>query len=195
LSGILYEHRSFSTATSEQGADLLERRIGVSWISYLNFTKVSLIVHAFLVRHGNAVAEADNPKRPLSVNGRQNVHRMTHWALRRNFQISAIYHSGILRAFETAQILAEVLAPPLGLHLHAGLLPEDDPAIVKAELDLMDHPVALVGHLPHLNRLAALLTSGDPERAVVEFLPAMMVGFEKQNHQWKIACRSEEPAV
>jgi hypothetical protein len=155
LSGILYEHRSFSTATSEQGADLLERRIGVSWISYLNFTKVSLIVHAFLVRHGNAV----------------------------------------LRAFETAQILAEVLAPPLGLHLHAGLLPEDDPAIVKAELDLMDHPVALVGHLPHLNRLAALLTSGDPERAVVEFLPAMMVGFEKQNHQWKIACRSEEPAV
>jgi phosphohistidine phosphatase len=114
-------------------------------------------------------------------------------ALTRNIQISAIYHSGILRAFETAQILAEILAPPLGLHLHAGLLPEDDPAIVKAELDLMDHPIALVGHLPHLNRLAALLTSGDPNRVVIKFLPALMIAFERRNQQWKIGWTSEEP--
>ncbi|HEX5607371.1 MAG TPA: phosphohistidine phosphatase SixA [Candidatus Binatia bacterium] len=152
-------------------------------------------MYAYLLRHGDAVAEMDNPKRPLSGKGRQNVYRTARLALRRNIQISAIYHSGILRALETAQILAEILAPPLGLHLHAGLLPQDDPAIVKVELDLMDHPIAWVGHLPHLNRLAALLTSGDPKRAVVEFLPAMMVGFEKQNHQWKITWRSEEPAV
>lgn len=152
-------------------------------------------MYAYLVRHGDAVAEMDNPKRPLSVKGRADVYRTAQLALRRNIQISAIHHSGILRAFETAQILAEILAPPLGLHFHAGLLPEDDPAIVKAELDLMDHPIALVGHLPHLNRLAALLTSGDPKRAVVEFLPAMMIGFERQDYQWKITWRSEEPAV
>lgn len=150
---------------------------------------------AYLIRHGDAVAEMDNPKRPLSTKGRRDVQRTAHLALARNIQISAIYHSGILRAFETAQILAEILAPPRGLHLHAGLLPEDDPAIVKAELDLMDHPIALVGHLPYLNRLAALLTSGDPNRAVVEFLPAMMIGFERQDYQWKITWRSEEPAV
>lgn len=150
---------------------------------------------AYLIRHGDAVAEMDNPKRPLSTKGRRDVQRTAHLALARNIQISAIYHSGILRAFETAQILAEILAPPLGLDLHAGLLPEDDPAIVKAELDLMDHPIALVGHLPYLNRLAALLTSGDPNRAVVEFLPAMMIGFERQDYQWKITWRSEEPAV
>ena len=150
---------------------------------------------AYLIRHGDAVAEMDNPKRPLSTKGRRDVQRTAHLALARNIQISAIYHSGILRAFETARILAEILAPPLGLHLHAGLLPEDDPAIMKAELDLMDHSIALVGHLPHLNRLAALLTSGDPNRAVVEFLPAMMIGFERQDYQWKITWRSEEPAV
>ncbi|HSC41988.1 MAG TPA: phosphohistidine phosphatase SixA [Candidatus Binatia bacterium] len=150
---------------------------------------------AYLIRHGDAVAEMDNPKRPLSTKGRRDVQRTAHLALARNIQISAIYHSGILRAFETAQILAEILAPPLGLDLHVGLLPEDDPAIVKAELDLMDHPIALVGHLPYLNRLAALLTSGDPNRAVVEFLPAMMIGFERQDYQWKITWRSEEPAV
>jgi phosphohistidine phosphatase len=156
---------------------------------------VSASVYAYLIRHGDAVAEMDNPKRPLSTKGRRDVHRTAHLALTRNIQISAIYHSGILRAFETAQILAEILAPPLGLHLHAGLLPEDDPAIVKAELDLMDRPIALVGHLPHLNRLAALLTSGDPNRAVIKFLPALMIAFKRQNHQWKIDWTSEEPVV
>ena len=74
-------------------------------------------------------------------------------------------------------------------------VPEDDPAIAKAELDLMDHPIALVGHLPHLNRLAALLTSGDPNRAVIKFLPALMIAFKRQNHQWKIDWTSEEPVV
>jgi phosphohistidine phosphatase len=64
---------------------------------------------------------------------------------------------------------------------------------VKAELDLMDRPIALVGHLPHLNRLAALLTSGDPNRVVIKFLPALMIAFERRNQQWKIAWTSEEP--
>jgi phosphohistidine phosphatase len=152
-------------------------------------------VYAYLVRHGDAVAQMDDPKRPLSVKGRRDVQRTAELALRGNIRISAIYHSGILRAFETAQMLADVLAPPRGLHLHAGLLPEDDPAIVKAELDLMEDPVAVVGHLPHLNRLAALLTSGDEKRPVVDFLPAMMIGFERQNHQWKITWRSDEPTL
>ena len=152
-------------------------------------------MYAYLVRHGDAVAQMDDPKRPLSVKGRRDVQRTAELALRGDIQISAIYHSGILRALETAQILADVLAPPRGLHLYAGLLPEDDPAIVKAELDLMEDPLAVVGHLPHLNRLAALLTSGDEKRPVVDFLPAMMIGFERQNHQWKITWRSDEPTL
>lgn len=152
-------------------------------------------MYAYLIRHGEAVPQTDDPKRPLSLKGRADVQRTAQLALRGNIRISAIYHSGISRAFETAQILADILAPTRGLHLHPGLLPEDDPAIVKAEFDLMEEPVALVGHLPHLNRLAALLTSGDERRAVVEFLPAMMIGFERQNHQWKITWRSDEPAV
>ena len=151
-------------------------------------------MYAYLVRHGEAVTQINDPKRPLSAKGRGDVQRTAQLALRGNVRISAIYHSGILRAFETAEIIADILAPPLGAHLHPGLLPEDDPAIVKAELDLMEDPVALVGHLPHLNRLAALMTSGDEKRVVVEFLPAMMIGFERQNHQWKIVWRSDEAA-
>ena len=161
-----------------------------------NFSaEASPIVYAYLVRHGDAVGQTVDPKRPLSVKGRGDVQRTAQLALRGKIRISAIYHSGILRAFETARILADVLALPRGLHLHAGLLPEDDPAIVKAELDLMEEPVAVVGHLPHLNRLAALLTSGDEKRPVVDFLPAMMIAFERQNHQWKIAWRSDEPTL
>jgi phosphohistidine phosphatase len=195
LSGILYEQRFFSTATETTGRAYKQRHGGVSRIPIQVSAEASPIVYAYLVRHGEAVAQMDDPKRPLSLKGRGDVQRTAQLALQGDIQVSAIYHSGILRALETAQIMADILAPPLGLHLHSGLLPEDDPAIVKAELDLMEDPVAVVGHLPHLNRLAALLTSGDTKRAVVEFLPAMMIGFERQNQQWKIIWRSDEPTI
>ena len=152
-------------------------------------------MHIYLLRHGDAVAATENPKRPLSEKGLRDVDRTAHLALARNVQVSAIYHSGILRAVETAEVLAKVLAPALRMQVLSGLLPEDDPATVKAELDLINDPVALVGHLPHLNRLAALLTTGDPKRAVIGFFPAMMVCFERENQRWKIAWTSTEPTV
>ncbi len=147
-------------------------------------------MRAYLLRHGDAVAQNENPERPLSSAGRQDVEKTARLALQHNVEISAIYHSGVLRAFQTAEILGKFLSPPLGLREHASLLPEKDPSIARAELDSIDHPVALVGHLPHLRRLAAILTTGDPDRTVIDFSPAMMVCFEKQTDRWKIAWTS-----
>jgi phosphohistidine phosphatase len=67
------------------------------------------------------------------------------------------------------------------------LLPEDDPAIAKAELQTAEQPLMLVGHLPHLGRLAALLTSGAPESEVVEFAPATVVCCRQDGSKWQIA--------
>jgi phosphohistidine phosphatase len=147
-------------------------------------------MRAYLLRHGDAVAQNENPERPLSSTGRRDVEKTARLALQHNVEISAIYHSGILRALETAEILGKFLLPPLGLQEHGSLLPEKDPSIASAELDIIEHPVALVGHLPHLRRLAAMLATGDPERTVIDFLPAMMVCFEKQADRWKIAWTS-----
>jgi phosphohistidine phosphatase len=140
----------------------------------------------YLVRHGDALPATEHPDRPLSSAGRDAVEQVARLAKERNVEIAAIHHSGILRARQTAEILGKHLAPPLGVAQRSGLLPEDDPAIVKAELDSDDSSVMLVGHLPYLNRLAGLLVAADPNRVVAAFSPATMVCCSGGGGQWKI---------
>jgi phosphohistidine phosphatase len=141
----------------------------------------------YLVRHGDAVPATENPDRPLSAAGCEAVERIARSARERHVEVTAIYHSGILRAQETAAILGKHLAPLLGIEHRPGLLPEDDPAILKAELDMAESPVVLVGHLPYMNRLAGLLVAADPNRIVAAFSPATMVCCSGSGGQWKIA--------
>jgi phosphohistidine phosphatase len=143
-------------------------------------------VNIYLVRHGEAESERTSPERPLTRLGRDEVERVARMAATKSVQVSAIFHSGILRAKQTAEIMAEHLQPTLGTRPLSGLLPQDDPAIAKAELEGAENPIMLVGHLPHLNRLAALLLSGDAESGVMEFPPATMVCCANDGSKWKI---------
>ncbi len=146
-------------------------------------------MNCYLMRHGDAVAATENPERPLSRQGRQSVEDIARTTLERGAHISCIYHSGILRAQETAAIMAEYVKPVFGVASLAGLAPNDDPAIAKAELEAAEEPILVVSHLPLLSRLAAVLVLGDPERTVVEFLPATLVCCYKSPARWEIAWR------
>jgi phosphohistidine phosphatase len=141
------------------------------------------------MRHGEALAAAENPQRPLSPEGRRNVEAVARLALERNIQVSAIYHSGILRAKETADIVAGYLMPVGSAAELAGLLPEDDPSIIKGEIEADGDSILLVGHLPFMSRLAGLLVNGDPERPAVEFSPATLVCCIPAPSRWKIGWR------
>ena len=145
-----------------------------------------MVVRCYLVRHGEAVSAQVNPQRPLSARGRAEVAELAQLALSREIQVAELRHSGILRAQETADILAGYLKPPNGVRPSAGLLPEDDPEIVKAELEAAEQPILLVGHLPFMSRLAALLLKGDSARSVVEFGPATMLCCVKIGAGWQI---------
>ncbi|HYY25020.1 MAG TPA: phosphohistidine phosphatase SixA [Candidatus Udaeobacter sp.] len=141
----------------------------------------------YLVRHGEAVSETQDPARPLTEAGRQTVEQVARSASAKAIQVAAVFHSGILRAKQTADILATHLHPTAGVRTMSGLLPEDDPAIARSELEAAQQSILLVGHLPHMNRLAALLASGDPDRELVNFAPAMMICFSHEKSQWTIA--------
>ena len=144
-------------------------------------------MNAYLVRHGDAVAAAENPLRPLSATGRRRVEELGRAARQRNVRPAVIYHSGILRAAETAEILAQHL-PEIGkVEVLMGLRPDDDPAVIKAELEIGAECLMLVGHLPFMSRLAGLLLHDDPDRAAVEFVPASMVCCSKSSLEWKIS--------
>ena len=143
-------------------------------------------VRCYLVRHGDALSAHVDPERPLSHRGREEVAALGRMALGRNVQVGEICHSGIRRARETAEILARSLMPPGGVRQIAGLLPDDDPELGKAELELVDEPVMWVGHLPYMNRLAASLVAGAP---AVEFIPAMMICCSKNGAHWRLEWR------
>ncbi len=61
-----------------------------------------------------------------------------------------------------------------------GLDPLDEPQRARERVEQADEPLMLVGHLPHLGRLAALLLAETPEREIVAFRNAGGVGLERQ---------------
>ena len=144
------------------------------------------VVRCYLVRHGDALAAQVDAERPLSQRGRKEVAALGQLALNRNVQVAEICHSGIRRAGETAEILASYLKPSRGVRQIAGLLPEDDPALGKAEVEAVEQPILLVGHLPFMSRLAALLVKGDAALSVAEFSPATMLCCVKVGAKWQI---------
>ena len=66
-------------------------------------------------------------------------------------------------------------------------MPDDDPATIKAELELASDPMVLVGHMPFLGRLSGLLVNGDPQRPVIEFLPGALLCCTRSALQWKFS--------
>ncbi len=140
----------------------------------------------YLARHGEAVPDIENPRRPLSDRGRREVERVARVLLERKVQIAEIVHSGKLRAQQTAEILAQVLTPAKGVRKTGGLSPEDDPLEAKADLETRSESLMVVGHLPHLHRLASLLVLGDSERELVEFAPAGVVCLARSGAEWEL---------
>jgi phosphohistidine phosphatase len=140
----------------------------------------------YLVRHGEAVAEVADPGRPLSPAGRVDVEQVARLAAQKTIQVSVICHSGILRARQTAEIFAAYLNPPGGARVMSGLRPGDDPSLAATELALAGSSMMFVGHLPHMKRLGALLTTGDAERDFINFSPAMLACLRREGSSWKL---------
>ncbi len=138
----------------------------------------------YLVQHGEAKPDAENPARPLSDRGREEVHRVARHAAALGLQVAKIRHSGKLRARQTAEIFAAVLSPVRGVREMDGLAPADDPGKAQAELESAVEPLMLVGHLPHLGRLASSLLVGEPEREIIRFRNSAIVCLVKSESGW-----------
>jgi phosphohistidine phosphatase len=141
----------------------------------------------YLVQHAEAKDEADDPNRDLTEKGSLDIEAVSHHLKRLNVEVKQIFHSGKTRAQSTAKILADHLRPSAGVSAAQGLAPMDDPRIWAGRLAGMDENIMLVGHLPHLGRLAALLMSGNQERSVVNFQMGGAVRLQHmQADQWAL---------
>jgi phosphohistidine phosphatase len=141
----------------------------------------------YLVQHAEAQKKEENPERDLTEKGRLDIESVAHHVKRLKVEVNQIFHSGKTRARSTAAVLAWHLRPPAGISEAPGLAPLDDPEIWAERIAQMDEDVMLVGHLPHLARLAALLISGDKEKGVINFQMGGVVRLRRMDAgQWAV---------
>lgn len=126
-------------------------------------------MYLYLVQHGEAKKEEEDPARGLTDKGIQDVQRAAAFARKMGLKISCIFHSGKTRAMQTAQILADQLKPVKGIAQADNLAPMDDPSIWVKRIADMNEDIMLVGHLPYMAKLASLLLCGDREKTFVDF--------------------------
>jgi len=151
----------------------------------------------YLVQHAEAKRGEEDPARPLTERGREEAVKVAHHAARIGLRIEKIYHSGKLRALQTAEIMADHLRPSKGVEMAEGLDPLADPEIFAERLRSLGGDVMVVGHLIHLSRLVSLLLTGDASIEPVSFRTAGIVCLEGgEGGGWKLlwSLRPEEIA-
>ena len=144
-------------------------------------------MNLYLAQHGDSAPESVDPARPLTERGRQETQAVAAVAARLNLGVQQIRHSGKTRAEQTAAIFGTALFPPDGVVAVSGLAPNDDVRPVAEALERVSQPVMLVGHLPFMARLAGLLLTGDPDRAVVQFRSSGILCLACEADGWLVA--------
>ena len=137
----------------------------------------------YLVRHATPVSADVDPERPLSDQGFMEARKSAEKL--NNIRPTRIYHSGKLRARQTAEAFSEATGAPV--EQADGLKPNDDPAIWAGKLKVAAVPEAMmVGHLPYMARLVGLLVNGDPDDLLVDFAPATVAMLESKDGAWEL---------
>ena len=114
----------------------------------------------YLVHHGVAVSAEEDARRPLSAVGLANAARVAAKAAALGAKPEVVWHSGKLRAKQTAQEFWRACNALAEFSASKDLQPDDPPQWIRDRLRGESRDIALAGHFPHLPRLLALLTTG-----------------------------------
>jgi len=140
----------------------------------------------YLVQHGDAKREEEDQSRPLSEKGIKDVKGVASHISKLNIGVEEVLHSGKLRAKQTAEIIAEKLKIAKGISETDGLSPMDDANMWAERLNKRTDTLMLVGHLPHLGKLASLLLCSEKERNVVAFKMGGIVCLKRDDTGWSL---------
>jgi phosphohistidine phosphatase len=140
-------------------------------------------VFLYLVHHGDAVSPAIDPQRPLSAAGEAAVRRLAEEAAARQVEPAAIWHSGKLRARQTAHAFWQSCNPLAEFAAVRGLQPTDPPEWIVDRIAIESRDVMLAGHLPSLARILGRLLRAPAENET-DFPPHGMVAVEREGDHW-----------
>jgi phosphohistidine phosphatase len=147
-------------------------------------------VFLYLVHHGEAVGPEVDPRRPLSAAGRAAVERIAAQAAANGARPQVVWHSGKLRAKQTAEECWRACNALAEFSATRDLQPDDPPQWIRDRLREETRDILIAGHFPHLPRLLALLVTGG--EAGTDFPPHGIValatddGGETWKEEWRI---------
>jgi phosphohistidine phosphatase len=115
----------------------------------------------FLIRHAKAAdgaLYADDAERPLTADGRRAALDVGASLARHGVQLDALVVSPLVRAVETAELIAVSIGYAGALSVSDVLAPEGRPQqIIERAVEPHQGRVALVGHLPSMGHLLSAL--------------------------------------
>ena len=94
--------------------------------------------------------------------------------------VERVWHSPLIRAVETAEIFCDQLDITATRREIDGLLPDDDIRGIARRLSGFGYPLLVVGHEPHLGRLASMLVCGNVDQDIVEFKKGALLCLERE---------------
>ena len=139
----------------------------------------------YLVHHAQALSGEIDHMRPLSSVGLAQAERVARTAVEFGAKPVVIWHSGKLRARQTADAWLRLVNPFATFAAMRGLQPDDDPDIVATALDGEDRDAVLTSHMPFLPALLHQLKTGRRDRLSAPFPLNGCVALERAGAVWQ----------
>lgn len=141
----------------------------------------------YLVRHGDYMMKLDlSGLDILSEQGTNEVTNLANHLKPKNLQVTNILHSGINRARQTAELLAQGFVCQAAPEEYRGLKPDDEVAEIFNDVMRLHENTLLVGHMPFMGRLVSQLITGNEFQNVVNFQTAVMACLSGGGRKWVI---------
>ena len=131
----------------------------------------------YFAQHGLAANKAEDPNRPLSSDGIKQTESVARQLQHSSSPVSQIFHSGKLRAAQTAEIFASVINIA-EISAIKQLSPGDNVRLLAQNLTTEN--ALYVGHLPHLNKMVSYLVCGDENAGIMQFQNSTIACLQKK---------------
>jgi phosphohistidine phosphatase len=142
-------------------------------------------MYLYILQHGEAEPKSVDPERPLSVAGFRDVEKIAARLQAMQVRPAYLFHSGKLRAHQSAQIVAEIIAPEVEPVQADGLGPNDDPAIIIEDIIRLNQDILIASHMPFVSLLCSDLLSGDPHSAFAS-VPGSVICLHSGPQGWQM---------
>ena len=149
----------------------------------------------YLVHHGEAVPKEQDPDRPLTDKGREDLQKLATFLERAGVRVARIIHSGKERARDSAEILRARIAPGVDLEQRKGIKPDHpvEPLLLDIHTWRLDTLVA--GHGPYISKLVPSLITGNQDPKFVATKPGTIICLEREERVQFCICWMLRPEL